>query len=76
MKVTRKDTPKEFSPVTLELTIESESELRTLYTILNLSDEEVLDSSSRTNFEVRNANELASLMKFYIAVTKICEERL
>lgn len=76
MKVTRKDLPATFTPVTLELTIESESELRTLYTLFNMPDATVVEASSKEGFEVQNLKDVADTYDIYEVIESICEERL
>jgi len=47
MKVIRKDKLEGFRPVTLEITFETISELKTMWNLLNVSDEEVSNESER-----------------------------
>lgn len=75
MKVEVKDDLQEFQPVTLEVTIESESELRTLYTLTNTSVGEIHSLSNNEEFDVKSDMKVET-HGLWQAINNVCQKRL
>ena len=67
MKVKRKDTQEGFRPITLEITFETVSELKTLWNQLNVTDYEV-SSSSQSRSRPMEVVEVSGAIDLFSAV--------
>ena len=67
MKVKRRDTQEGFRPITLEITFETVSELKTLWNQLNVTDEEI-SAASRLRSRPMEVVEVSGGIDFFAAV--------
>tara|TARA_R110000824_G_scaffold117470_5_gene269488 strand:- start:16257 stop:16481 length:225 start_codon:yes stop_codon:yes gene_type:complete len=67
MKVKRRDTQEGFRPITLEITFETVSELKTLWNQLNVTDEEV-SAASRSRSRPMEVVEVSGGIDLFSAV--------
>lgn len=76
MKTTIKYLPETFTPVTIELTIESEEELRTLFTLAGAPCQTVLDISGKSIYEVQSLSQVDPVYDLYSTLSSICAQKL
>lgn len=80
MKATSNIAKKEFKPIDLTLTIESESELRTLYSLFaNTSNSHIAEMSRENpddNFEVEGVHGVTGVYDIYLEIERICKRML
>tara|TARA_R110000744_G_scaffold226921_1_gene345230 strand:+ start:354 stop:578 length:225 start_codon:yes stop_codon:yes gene_type:complete len=67
MKVIRKDKPEGFRPITLEITFETVSELKTLWNQLNVTDSDISEYS-QGDFYSMEVVEVADLDRLFSAI--------